>query len=289
MRYENMSTNVKFRLLLALAVLLPFFFVSSRSLAQQESPPKTSPWIVFVGTIESVNAVSLASLKPSANTSVVVVEKVIGKPDAVTLAKGDRVTLLTEGTKAPKQGQRGTFFTEGWIFGETLAVKVLSWETAPAGAAALSSQETKAADWVQAAAEKDLQASIKSADIVVVGSVLRIQSPSVAMLTESLKQMVSEHNPEWQEAVIEVQETLKGSSTLERVVVRFPSSPDVMWVGYPKFKAGQQGTFLLRKDSVSGASTGILEGKTVTAYMAMSPKDIRSKTDVEMIKRLPKN
>lgn len=288
MRYENMSTNVKLRSSLALAVLLPFFFVTSHSTAQQESP-KTSPWIIFVGTIESVNAVSLVSLQPSANTSVVIVEKVIGKPDAVSLAKGDRVTILTEGTSAPKQGERGTFFTEGWIFGETLAVRVLNWETAPAGAAAFSDQETKATDWVQAAAEKDLQASIKSADIVVVGRVARIQAPSVASLTESLRQLVSEHNPEWQEAVIEVQETLKGSSTLKQLVVRFPNSPDVMWVGYPKFKTGQEGTFLLRQDSVSGASTGVLEGKTVTAYMAMSPKDIRSKTDVEMIKRLPKN
>jgi hypothetical protein len=283
-----MSTNMKFRLSLGLAVLLPFFFVPARSIAHQESP-KASPWIVFVGTIESVNAVSLASLQPSANTSVVVVEKVIGKPEAVTLAVGDRVTVLTEGTSPPKQGVRGRFFTEGWIFGETLAVRVLRWETVSAGAAALSSQESTAADWVQAAAEKDLQASLKSADIVVVGRVLSIQDPSVASLTPSLRQMVSEHNPEWQEAVVEVQETLKGSSTLERVVVRFPSSPDVMWVGYPKFKAGQEGTFLLRQDNVSGASTGVLEGKTVTAYMATSPKDIRSKSDVEMIKRLPKN
>jgi len=288
MRYEHMSPNVKFRLSLALAVSLPFFFVTSYSAAQQEST-KTSPWIVFVGTVESVNAVSLVSLQPSANTSVVIVEKVMGKPDAVALVKGDRVTVVTEGTSAPKQGQRGTFFTEGWIFGETLAVRVLNWETVPAGAAALSAQETKATDWVRTAAEKDLQASIKSADIVVLGRVAGIQAPSVASLTESLRGIVSEHNPEWQEAVIEVHETLKGSSTLKQVVARFPSSPDVMWVGYPKFKIGQEGTFLLRQDSVSGAPTGVLEGKTVTAYMAMSPKDIRSKSDVEMIKRLPKN
>src|SRR2546430_11839150 len=45
--------------------------------------------------------------------------------------------------------------------------------------------------------------------------------------------------------------TLFPYTTLFRsqVVVRFPGSSDVAWVGAPKFAVGEEGTFLLHKDS----------------------------------------
>lgn len=280
-----MSTHGKSKLLLA--ALLLGFFVISQAKGQQEAPT-TPTCIVFVGTVEALNAVTLSSLKASRNTSIVVVENVLRKPEAVALAKGDRVTVLTEGTATPTKGVRALFFTEGSIFGESLAVRVLKWEPASAvGANAVAGEEAKAAAWIQAAAEKDLQASIVSADIIVVGRVRRIQPPSApALAAES--QRVSEHNPDWQEAIIVVEDTLKGPVGMAEVVVRFPSSVDVMWVGYPKFKVGQEGTFLLRQDRLSGATTATLEGKAVTAYMAISSKDALGKADSETIRRLLK-
>jgi hypothetical protein len=49
------------------------------------------------------------------------------------------------------------------------------------------------------------------------------------------------------EAIIQVDEVLKGTHEKKQVVVRFPASSDVMWHGAPKFHAGQEGYFMLHK------------------------------------------
>lgn len=64
--------------------------------------------------------------------------------------------------------------------------------------------------------------------------------PATAVELAPQGQRISEHNPEWQEAIVEVQETLKGPAGASEIVVRFPASQDIMWVGYPKLKAGQE-------------------------------------------------
>jgi hypothetical protein len=283
-----MNTHVKSKLFLAIAGMLPLLFVVPRAVGSgQQEPPTTHPYIIFVGTVDAINAVALQSLKASPNTSVVVVEKVVKKPEAIALVRGDRVTVLIEGSSNPlKKGTRALFVTDGWIYGESLAVKVVSWEpTSNVASAATASDETKATAKVQELAERDLRESINSVDIAVVGRVKGIQAPSASELIPQ-RRRISEHEPDWQEAIVEVQEILKGSPGVTEVVVRFPASVDVMWVGYPKFKAGQEGTFLLRQDQISGASKAILEGKSVTAYTAITRKDVLNKADSQIIKRL---
>jgi len=265
--------------------MLPLFFVVPRSIGQQEPIPH--PYIIFVGTVDALNAVTLQSLKASQNTSVVVVEKILKKPDALTLAPQDRVTVVTEGSSNPLQkGTRALFVTEGWIYGETLAVKVVSWEPAPpALAEAAGAQEAKATAKMQELAERDIRTTMSNVDVVVVGRVKQIQAASAPELIPG-RRRISEHDPDWQEAIIEVQETLKGTAEVREVVVRFPASLDIMWVGYPKFRAGQESTLLLRQDRVSGAPKATLDGKSVTAYMAITRKDVLNKADSEMVKRV---
>ncbi len=115
------------------------------------------------------------------------------------------------------------------------------------------------------------------------GRVKKLQAASAAEL--QAKRRRSEHEPGWEEAIIEVQQTLKGApGTAE--VVRFPTSLDVMWVGFPKFRVGQEGIFILRQDRISGAPTAMLEGTTLTAYMATDPRHVRTKEEAETIRRL---
>jgi hypothetical protein len=73
---------------------------------------------------------------------------------------------------------------------------------------------------------------------------------------------------------------------MREVVVRFPASTDVMWAAYPKFKEGQEGTFLLHQDRLSGSPTATLEGGTVSAYTAARPKDVVSGADAATVRRL---
>jgi hypothetical protein len=275
-----MNLRSKYKLFLGIVTVLSLFAVP-QTRAQQPAPINY-PWIIFVGTVDAPNAVSLRSLKSSQNTSVVSVERVFRKPDAIALAAGNRVTVVTDGSSKPlTKGVRALFVTEGWIYGENLAVRILSWESANGSA----HDEARAAAKVQELIEGDLRSSLNSADIVIVGRVKRIEEPNATELLRK-RQRISEHQPYWQEAIIEVQETLKGAPAMATVVVRFPLSMDVMWAGFPKFRVGQEGTFLLQQERISGVTTATLEGKTVTAYMATNPKDVRDKAHSETIKKL---
>jgi hypothetical protein len=278
-----MSEHRNLKVSYALAALL-LCTAGHRALAQQEA--QTTPSIVFVGTVETTQAVALQNLKASPNTSVVVVEKVLRKPDAITLVPGDEVTVLTDGNSNPLKGARALFYADGWIFGEGLAVKVRSWEPASAPVVAASSgEDVKMATHMQALADQDTQALLADTDVVVVGRVKRIQAPSVAGLVPA-RPVVSEHDPEWKEAVVEVQSALKGAAGVSEIVVRFPASMDVAWAGYPKFQEGQEGTFLLQRDRISPSSHAVLDGRSVTAYIAPGFKNVLSSGDSARIKVL---
>jgi hypothetical protein len=278
-----MSMHGKSETSCAVAAMLLLFLVGDQAMGQQGA--STTPSIVFVGTIDAVEAVTVPSLTASPNTSVVAVDRVLRKPDAIALDPGDMVTVVTEGLAPPQKGAQALFFTDGWIFGESLAVRVLSWEpVSSATAGAVAAEDAKVTAQLQASEDKELQASLESADIVIVGRVKSVHLPSVAALAE--RQMVSEHNPDWREAVIEVQSALKGAADTKEVVVRFPASFDVMWASSPKFTVGQEGTFLLQQDRLSGSPKATLEGKEVTAYTAISPKHTLSSGDSARVRRL---
>jgi hypothetical protein len=283
-----MSTHGKSKTSVALAALLLLVSPIGPAMGQQAT---ATPSIIFVGTVDALEAVTLPNLTASPNTSVVAVEKVLKKPEAITLDQGDQVTVLTEGLAPLPKGARALFFTDGWIFGESLAVRVLSWEPvsadkAVAGAVAAEDPKiTAQIQQIQASADTDIRSAIESADVAIVGRVLRVQPSSVKTLTPE-RQFVSEHNPDWQEAVIEVQSALKGAAGTAEVVVRFPASMDVMWAGYPKLKEGQEGTFLLHQDRLSPSPTATLDGKAVTAYTVISSKHVLSSGDSERIKGL---
>lgn len=89
--------------------------------------------------------------------------------------------------------------------------------------------------------------------------------------TEGLR--ISEHNPNWHDVVIEIEETLKGEPRLSLLVIRFPDSMDVMWYKVPKFSLEQEGIWILHQDEV-----GI--------YTAMNPLDFQPKKEAENLRRL---
>src|SRR5215469_1438387 len=84
--------------------------------------------IVFSGTVSQLAATSFADVPKSAQTMVVKVDSVAKKPAAVSLKKGDSVTVEVKDPSAFQEGSHGTFYTDGWIFGSGVAVKELGHE-----------------------------------------------------------------------------------------------------------------------------------------------------------------
>ena len=268
-------------ILLAVALSLP----GSQGVAQMSRAAlvKQSD-IIFIGTVTQIGAVAVPELPASPRTVVVRVDQVLEKPAAVALTSGDSVTVETVRAGSLKPGTQATFYTTGWIFGRGVAVREVGHEPgqSPVVAAAQQQAVSSARFAVNDAA---LRAHIQSAAMVVAGRVDQVR-PAELGAAPARPKRITEHDPNWQEAIIQVQEGLKGAQAGEQVVVRFPASLDVAWVGAPKFAVGEEGTFLLHKDSTTGSPRAMLAGQSVPAYTALHKLDVLPRQDAPRVRAM---
>src|SRR5438552_2994523 len=235
--------------------------------------------IIFAGTVT--------------RAGVVRVDQVFEKPDAVSLMKGDSVAVLAVRAGSLNPGMQATFYTTGWIYGRWITVREVGHEAigpqlaTVTGGAGGTAQQDLVAKARQQVNDAELKARIQAAAMVVVGRVEQLRpmvySPPGA---PARPKRFSEHDPNWQEAIIHVDEGLKGATAGERVVVRFPGSRDVAFVGTPRLAAGQEGTFLLRKDTATGSPLSLMAGQTVQAYTALHRLDVLPKQDAQQVRTL---
>src|SRR6266536_2271227 len=254
------------------------WFAAAPAAAQGRATWVRQSDIIFAGTVT--------------RAGVVRVDQVFEKPSAVSLMKGDSVTVLPARAGSLNSGMQATFYTTGWIYRRWITVREVGHEPigpqlatmAGAGGTAHQDLVAKARQQVN---DADLKARIQAAAMVVVGRVEQLRpmvySPPGA---PARPKRFSEHDPNWQEAIIHVDEGLKGATAGERVVVRFPGSRDVAYVGTPRFAAGQEGTFLLRKDTATGSPLSMMAGQTVPAYTALHRLDVLTKQDAPHVRTL---
>jgi len=268
-------------ILLALALSLP----GSRGVTQMSRAAlvKQSD-IIFIGTVTQVGAVAVPEVPASPRTVVVRVDEVLEKPAAVALAAGDSVTVATGRPGSLKAGTQATFYTTGWIFGKGVAVREVGHEPGRSPVVA-ADQRDAVARARREVNDADLRAHIQKAAMVVAGRVEQVR-PAELTAAPARPKRISEHDAQWQEAIIQVEDGIKGAQAGEKVVVRFPGSPDVAWVGTPKFAVGQEGTFLLHKDSTTGSPRASWGGQSVPAYTALHTSDVLSKQDATRVRAL---
>ena len=266
--------------LLCMSLLAPGAFPQATNnqaaLAKQSS-------IIFVGTVSQVAATSFAGVPKSPQTIVVRVDSVLKKPAAVSLKKGDTVTVEVKDPAAFPEGTQATFYTEGWIFGSGVAVKELG-HAAP-GAANTGAQTVEQVP--SEITDQDLQRLIAASDYVVIGRITDVH-PWKVPKSAAPRYRTSEHSASWHEAVLQVQSVLKGPKLKRnKIVLRFPLSRDVAWVSAPKFEAGQQGVFILQKDEVSGAPASSAASKA-DVYTCLKPGDWLPMTEESRVRSLLK-
>ncbi len=245
--------------------------------------------IVFAGTVSQLAATSFAGVPKSAQTIVVRVDSVSKKPSAVSLKKGDNVTVEVKDAAAFRDGTQATFYTDGWIFGSGVAVKELGHELTP-----ISGETSKPAgvgekadQQPQEISDQELRDRLNAADFVVIGRVKEVHRWTVP---KSAPQRVSEHDPDWHEAVVEVQSVLKGGQVKgNSIVVRFPGRNDVAWVHSPKLAKNQQGIFCLNRDQTSGVPTEKVGGRQVAVYTCLGHGDSLPMSDAHRVRSLLKN
>ena len=264
---------------------LPHAQNNQAALAKQSS-------IVFSGTVSQLAATSFAGVPQSQNTIVVRVDSVLKKPPAVSLKKGDNVTVELKDPSAFQQGTQATFYTEGWIFGAGVAVKELGHELNTAGGApatGAAAGETALAQIQKQVSDQDLQNRIASSELVVIGRVTDVHRWTIPK-SAAARYHTSEHSADWHEAVLQINSILKGAKPKKnKMVVRFPLSRDVAWVNSPKFQKQQQGIFFLKRDQVSGDPTASLGGYQVDVYTCLKPGDWLPMSEEARVRSLLKN
>lgn len=238
--------------------------------------------IVFVGTVTRVGAASFSAVTATPRTLVVRVEDVLDKPAALRLATGDSVTVEPLDSTL-QSGARATFYTTGWVFGRGVAVREVAHEIMPAQQT-LAARRDSFRQLQRQVTDSTLAERVHGADMIVVGRVESIRAPTNMGPT---RRRITEHDADWQEAVIAVDSMLKGPA-IAQVVVRFPGSQDIAWHRLPKFTAGQAGTFLLRRDTLSGAPRAMVSGRQVPAYNVVAGSDVLTTGDAARVRALVK-
>jgi hypothetical protein len=265
-------------------------------MATQPAPEQAN--FVFQGTVQQLKATTMPEEVPATSrTAVVRVDRIIRSPEALSDYAGRDITVEMVPSAKVTQSQVLIFHTNGWVFGEGLAVRAIRQEPATAtGVAALAAHPD---DPVRTLQTRDLDAQAQAADLIVSGRVAAIrllEGEAEARATLSTAptggtRRISEHDPLWQEAVVQVDAVHKGTHPSKQVVVRFPSSTDVRWYHAPKFRAGQEGVFLLHKEQLApGTGAATAEAVSVPAlgageYTALSQSDVQPLDELPNILR----
>jgi hypothetical protein len=246
--------------------------------------------IVFFGTVSQLAATSFADVPKSAQTIVVHVDAILKKPAAVSLKKGDSVTVEVKDASGFQEGTQATFFTDGWIFGSGVAVKELGHVQGLAGEPVQGAGGKAQGQPAEQLSDQELRDRMKASDFVVVGLVTDVRKWNAPKAKYGAPSRVTEHDPDWHEAVVKVQSVLKGGKVKgNKVIVRFPQRNDVAWVHSPKFAKNQQGIFCLNRDQATGAPTTKMGGQQVNVYTCLGHGDALPMSEEARVRALLKN
>jgi hypothetical protein len=274
------STSITLIVILVLTEMVGRVSTSSAQEAENQQALTKQSDIVFAGTVTRLSATSFSEVPKSADTVVVRVDSVVKKPASVSLTKGNDVTVEVKNVKAFHEGTMVMFYAVGWLFGSGIAVKEIGHEVLLNQLSATAASEKLR----KQISGQDLQERVSTADVIVLGRVTDVHP--LADDTAGPAKPISEHDPDWQEAVIQVESTVKGNEA-KKVVVRFPASQDIAWFKSPKLSKGQEATFLLKLDSITGSPTRpSIAGVLVIAYTALKPGDVLPPSSAAQIRSL---
>lgn len=223
---------------------------------------------IFDGTVTKLEAATMPAVSVSDNTIVVTIDRIYQTPEFLGDYTGREITVLVKNPRSLRAGEQATFFAKGWLLGEGVAVQ----EVGRLKRGSVMDLGEQIAAVRQTISDRDLQKRIASADVVVVGKVANVK----AVAEPRRPGPITEHDPQWSEANLEVDTVLQGDASLRRILVLFPGTLDVAWVHVPKFRVGQEGIWILVRD------------RKLKAYTALDPLDFQPMNQLDRIKDLIK-
>ncbi|HEY0632787.1 MAG TPA: hypothetical protein VGC98_12085 [Thermoleophilaceae bacterium] len=205
--------------------------------------------VAFTASVEARGEAGVGGVEPDDRTVVVQVGELLHAPPNIAMPAGSRVTVqLSPDLPELAVGDRATFFANGWVYGDNLAVTEVgraSPEDAAAPTARLAALDIPVSPVRAAVAELEDDKVVEhaeEADAVVRGHVVGLNAVPTAGAPR-------EHDPIWWVATLQVDlvergELPGGSGTVD---VLYANSLDVHWREAPKPKAGESGMWLLHR------------------------------------------
>jgi len=238
---------------------------------------------VFIGNVVKARAATMDDLVAD-NTAIVRVERVLTAPDMFLAMAGQDVTVRTAAAGELKRAQRRTFFANGWVFGASLAVDAVG----AVDETDLSVLTPLLRSAKHGTEDDVLRARLQSAVIGVVGTVTNVERSTAD------PGPISEHNPVWHEATIQVDEVIKGNARTKQTKVLFPQSDDARWHNVAKYSAGQQGIFMLQRGNQQdprGIAPKLLAAVPAGASVltTLHPADYLPLSELERVRALAHN
>jgi hypothetical protein len=238
---KNNPMIQKIILLSCIAVILMMMTQCKRPGAYPEKLDKlvAGASLIFKGKIVLLHTATTDESDVT-NTGVVTVTEVIEAPESFPSISGQQVTVRVTDINKVKVGEERLFFTDPYWIGESIGVREIGsvmkgdklYENKDISSLIKQGRDKQG--------DEQLGKTLKGARLVVTGKVVKISEP------EGKIRIGTEHDPEWKEAEIQIDETLKGTAD-KTVKILFASSKDVMFFKAPKFKEGDEGIFIIQQ------------------------------------------
>jgi hypothetical protein len=253
--------------------------IASSALAQPAAPEwdrlVRSSSLIFIGTIEKLGTAKTTQATLEENTAVVTVEEVYTPTGGLGDLRKRGITVLLDARRPAKAGERALFFANGVAYGAGVVVREV--ERLPVTDKAALEKEIAAA--LTRRDDRALAQRIARSSLVVVGKVV-----SVREAQRPEQPAISEHDPRWFEAVVELTSVERGQFSGKDLTILFPASADELWAEAPKFKVGQEGVFILQKDQTEIRPPGPRR----LGYTALNPLDFQPNGRIDQVRRLVK-
>jgi hypothetical protein len=125
------------------------------------------------------------------------------------------------------------------------------------------------------ASDAQVRVRLAQAEVVVAGVV-----SSTAQVARPGPPFLSQHDPDWWRATIDVETVEKGQVASKTVTALFANSTDVAWFRSPKLQVGDHRVLILQKTDPFG--------KPLQELAVVDPLDVQPLADVERIRTLLK-